>query len=354
MRRIGLTWHRWARGVAGALGLIAFAIVGQALAAEGDWSWTGLPATVAPPHVPAGNPMSPARIALGRALFYEPGLSRDSSLPCAGCHVQARGFTDGAVRHIGVSGELGTRNVPGLANVAWRSPLTWADPKITSLEQQALVPMLGDAPVEMGMHGQDDRLIARLMGNDCYKVMFARAFASTGGRIDIDSIAAALAAFERTLLSFDSPYDRALDGDTQALSPAARAGGAQFARIGCAGCHSGRDLTDNQLHYTGTEDQNEHCGYGMRDCDENERPTSRFRTPSLRNVAVTGPWMHDGASKTMEDAIRRHAAAALVEVDVAPLLAFLDAQTDSAFLHNPAFSKPPGGCALVTETVAQR
>ena len=313
------------------------------------WSWQGLPNGLRQPPLPAANPMSPAKVALGRQLFYEPALSLDGSLPCAACHQQQHGFSDGLALHAGVSGEMGKRNVPGLANVAWRSPLTWADASVTTLEQQALIPMTGDAPVEMGMHGQEAALAARLTASDCYRDLFARAFPDSRGRIDIASVTAALGAFQRSMLSFGSPYDRHLSGRNDALSPAARAGAGQFARLGCAECHSGRDLTDNRLHYAGTENMVENCGYGRRECGPGEAPASRFRTPPLRNVAVTGPWMHDGASPTIEDAIRRHAAAALVGEDIAPILAFLDAQTDQAFLTDPRLSKPAGGCAVPKE-----
>ena len=346
MRSMGDHWRaRLRRGGLAALALAGLAAPGLAAMASG-WAWPSLPAHVAPPPVPANNAMSAAKITLGRALFYEPALSSTGTLPCAGCHQQARGFTDGEARHVGVSGEMGLRNVPGLANVGWRSPLTWADPNVRTLEQQALVPMTGEAPVEMGMHGADAVLAQRLSASDCYKAMFAKAFPETGGRIDFAAVTAALASFERTMLSFDSPYDRYLRGEQDAIGPDARAGAALFARAGCAECHSGPDLTDNAMHYTGTEDQNEHCGYGMRECDANERPTSQFRTPSLRNVAVTGPWLHDGQSRSIEDAIRRHDPAAMAGLDMGPILAFLDAQTDTHFLHDPALARPEKTCVV--------
>lgn len=326
--------------------LAAIALSGTSYAASAVWSWAILPATITPPPIPADNAMTAAKVALGRQLFYEPALSSNGTLPCAECHQQQRGFTDGLPRHIGVSGDMGVRNVPGLANVAWRTSLTWADPTVTSLEKQALVPMTGEAPIEMGMHGQDAELLRRLSSSDCYKTMFASAFPDRKGRIDFQTVAAALSAFQRTMVSFDSPYDRFQRGDLAALSPVARQGAALFKQIGCTNCHSGQDLTDNKHHYVGTEDLSEACGYGRKECDENDRPDTNFRTPSLRNVVVTGPWMHDGKSPSIDDAIRRHAAAALIDVDVAPLLTFLKAQTDEHFLRNPALAKPVNGCAV--------
>lgn len=347
-RSIGLTTLLRGRAVLAPLAVLgALALSGSGFATAATlWSWAMLPASVAPPPVPADNAMSAAKVALGRQLFYEPALSRDGTLPCAQCHQQQRGFTDGLPRHIGVSGEMGLRNVPGLANVAWRTSLTWADPSITSLEKQALVPMTGQAPVEMGMHGEDAELLRRLSSSDCYKAMFASAFPEKQGRIDFQTVAAALSAFQRTLISFDSPYDRYLKGEKTALNPTALQGAAMFQRIGCVNCHAGPDLTDNRHHYTGTEDLSETCGYGRKECGEDDKPAANFRTPSLRNVAVTGPWMHDGKSPSIDDAIRRHAALALVGVDMQPLLAFLAAQTDEQFLHNPTLGKPVTGCAV--------
>ncbi len=129
--------------------------------------------------------MSVAKVELGRRLFYDADLSANGTMACAACHEQKRGFADGNAMRPGVHGDPGRRNVPGLANVAWRARLTIADPAIIDLEAQALVPLLGEHPVEMGMRGLETELSRRLGTNACYRRMFARAFPAERGRIDL-------------------------------------------------------------------------------------------------------------------------------------------------------------------------
>jgi cytochrome c peroxidase len=319
----------------GAIGLSGVAgAVGQ------RWLWHDLPARAKAPPVPAGNPMSAAKVALGRRLFYDADLSRDGTLACAGCHEQKRGFAEGSATHMGVTGEPGIRNAPGLANVAWRTPLTWSDATLHTLEQQAMVPLTGEHPVEMGMKGGAAEIARRLSRDPCYRRMFAAAFPASGERIDFPQIGAALAAFERTLISSGSAWDRR---ETSPLPAPARTGAAQFAALGCAGCHSGADLTDNRFHYVGTGPVNMQAGYGRTDPNAEEE-AQMFRTPSLRNAAVTGPWLHDGSAASLDDAIRRHAPGAAARADMPALLAFLGALTDERFLRNPAFARPVSAC----------
>lgn len=335
-----LLWSAMATG--GALALVAdLGVAG--------WHWGRLPVGAAPPPVPAGNGMSAAKVALGRRLFYDPALSRDGTLACAGCHEQGRGFADGQRVHMGVTGEMGIRNVPGLANVAWRSPLTWTDAKLETLEQQALVPMTGERPVEMGMKGAEAEIARRLAADPCYRALFAAAFPGrmqVGAGIGLGEVTAALASFQRTLISTDMPYDRYRGGRKDALSAPARRGEAQFRAAGCADCHGGADLTDNRFHYAGTTALGDFPGYNQKEPDAAEALVQEFRTPSLRNVAVTGPWLHDGSAATMEDAIRRHAATLLGKVMMPDMLAFMDALTDRAFLTEPRFGKPVGRCGV--------
>jgi cytochrome c peroxidase len=338
------------KGAAVVVAALALALSGGALAAGRLWRWSPLPPGASSPAIPADNPMSAAKIALGRRLFHDPALSRDGSLACAGCHRQEHGFTDGLATHVGVSGQAGIRNVPGLANVAWRSPLTWTDAGLKTLEQQAMVPMTGERPVEMGMKGNEAELARRLSADPCYRALFAAAFprpGRQGGAIGFGEVAAALAAFQRTLVSADTPYDRYRAGRHDALSAAARRGEAQFRAAGCAGCHGGPDLTDNRFHYVGTTALGTAPGYGQPEPGADAVPVQEFRTPSLRNVAVTGPWLHDGSAATMEDAIRRHASTAMGQVTVADMLAFLEALTDRAFLADPRFGKPAGKCEVM-------
>ena len=329
-------------GGAAIIGAVALLATGLG-AARPAWRWPVLPAGVTAPAIPSDNGMSAAKVALGRRLFYDRALSADGSMACADCHQQDKGFADGLPTHVGVMGDMGVRNVPGLANIAWCSGLTWTEAGLTMLEQQAMVPMTGTKPVEMGL-AQDDAGLARRIGADpCYRRMFAAAFPADPGDAGFAKVTAALAAFQRTMISFGSAHDRG----TQ--SPLAARGAAQFQSAGCAGCHSGPDFTDSKTHYVGTSAPREadSAAYGGRPLPPGfEPPPEQFRTPSLRNVAVTGPWLHDGGSPTIEQAIRRHAAPMLVDVDMPALLAFLDALTDHDFLHNAALARPADTCPI--------
>jgi len=303
------------------------------------WSWN-LPAGTPPPPVPADNAMSAAKVELGRRLFYDADLSLDGTLACAGCHEQKRAFADGNATRPGVHGNPGRRNAPGLANVAWLPRLTFADPSATSLEAQVLIPLLGENPVEMGMKGKEAELGRRLRADRCYRAMFAKAFPDRQGRIDLTNVVAALAAFQRTMIALDSPYDWAGRGDRGALTPLEVEGQGVFRAAGCASCHSGPLLTDAAYHRLGDPagpDRGlaEHTG---RIADE-----GRFRTPSLRNVTVTGPWWHDGSSRTLAHAVGRHSVA-LPDGAMEPLLAFLGALTDKQFLIEPRLARPDWAC----------
>jgi cytochrome c peroxidase len=319
------------------LALMALALAG---AGRSEWRWQ-LPAGREPPPVPVANPMSDAKVTLGRRLFYDADLSIDGTMACATCHEQKHAFADGNRTHPGVHGDAGRRNVPGLANVAWRRTLTWADPTMRTLEAQAAMPIAGEHPVEMGMKGAEQELTRRLGRDGCYRQMFASAFPETGDAITMARVRAALAAFQRTLLSGDSPYDRWRQGK-EALPAAAIRGQAVF-RANCTACHAGPDLTDDAFHRVDrqpvTPDDRGSAEVTGRASDE-----GRFRTPSLRNVAVTAPYFHDGASPKLADAILRHRDMTLAPEAVTELTAFLDTLTDRAFMTDPRFAYPDEAC----------
>jgi cytochrome c peroxidase len=342
------------------LGLAAALALGTGAVATETFDWH-LPPSISPPALPAGSEMTTARIALGRRLFYDADLSRDGTISCGTCHEQHRAFTEGNATHGGVDGSRGRRNVMGLANVAWFSPLTWADPAQHDLESQVHVPLMGDHPVEMGMAGQEQEqeLAHRLSTDDCYRKMFAAAFAD--GRIDAGNVTHALAAFERTLISYDAPYDHFRRGDSGAITAEARDGARLFASLGCAGCHAGRNFTDLKFHNIGLYDVDGKGGYpasdrGLRESSGRPEDEGAFRTPSLRNVALTAPYMHDGSVKDLAAAIDAHVAGsnplrdpALARVAITPsqrtaLLAFLPALTDQTFVNNPDLALPKTAC----------
>ena len=286
--------------------------------------------------------MSTAKVELGRRLFYDADLSANGTLACAGCHEQRRGFADGNATRPGVHGDPGLRNVPGLVNVAWLPRLTYGDPSITTLEMQALIPLLGEKPVEMGMKGLDAELSRRLGADACYRRMFRQAFPDRSGRIDVASVTAALATFQRTMTGFDSPNDRFSQGDQTALSPESQRGRTVFQIAGCAACHGGRDFTDAAYHRLVAVDAHD---IGLSERTGNPADAGRFRTPSLRNVAVTGPWWHDGKATALDQAVRRHSDAGHMSgKDMAALLVFLGDLTDPTFLTDPRFSRPVQAC----------
>ena len=358
-------------GLACATALSALALANVAGADDG-FAWR-LPQGVAPPPVPADNPMSQAKVELGRRLFYEGDLSADGSLSCSTCHIQHRGFAEGAATHPGVSDTHGKRNVMGLANAAYLYPLTWADPWRDKLETQALVPLNGKDPVEMGMGGHGDMMVDRLKGEDCYRQMFAAAFPQDKGEISLTNVTRALAAFERTLLSFNSPYDREQRGETGALTPTAKRGEALFfsAQFHCAACHAGPNFTDatkdlalrqGAFHNIGLYNENGKGAYpatdhGLRDATFWQEDEGRIRTPSLRNVALTGPYMHDGSVPDLGLAVLRHygpgpnplrdkllSGPAPDALQTQDILAFLYALTDTGFASDPRFAQPRTAC----------
>lgn len=318
--------------------LLLLALSGVAIARAPAWRWD-VPLGVAPPPVPRDNPMTAEKVALGRLLFYDADLSVNGTMACAGCHEQRRGFADGNRTRPGVTGEAGRRNVPSLANVAWLSPLTWADPRQRTLEAQAAVPVLGDHPVEMGMKGQEAEIARRLDGNDCYRRAFRAAFPERQGRIDFASVTMALAAFERTMISYGSPYDRFRAGDAAALDAAARRGQGVFARA-CASCHAGPQFSDGAFHRLEPPPPGDR---GLAEISGRAEDAGRFRTPGLRNVALGAPYFHDGSAADLGTAIDRHGVA-LDAQERNALIAFLVSLTDHDFVTNPTLGLPPHRC----------
>lgn len=298
------------------------------------WRWT-LPAGISPPMIPSDNPMTAAKVELGRRLFYDADLSLDGTMSCATCHEQKHAFADGNRTRPGVTDEPGRRNVPALANVAWFTPLNFADPAATTLETQAATPVFGTHPVEMGMAGHEAEIGKRFGRDSCYQSMFARAFPENGGRIDFPNVARALASFERTLISYGSAWDR------RQLGPDAQAGSALFARD-CATCHSGPNFTDLAMHRLGPADP-ARPDQGLFEKTGIDADRGKFRTPSLRNVALTGPWWHDGSARRLDEAISRHGLTHDA-AEVRQLIAFLTALSDTEFTRRKSLAMPEEAC----------
>jgi cytochrome c peroxidase len=348
-----------------AAALIATACAALAPAPKED-AWPD--ANLAPPH-PADNPPTPIKIELGRRLFYDGDLSFTGVMSCATCHEQKRGFTDPNKTRPGVFNDPGERNVQTLANLAWLNSLTWGGPQVDTLEHQALIPIEGLVPVEMGFHrAPEGALPARLRDQSCYPQLFAAAFPEKNGEISMDTITMALAAFQRSLVSLDSPYDRYRRGDTSAISDQAKRGEALFNSKQCSSCHAGAHFTDAALPGR-KPDEAFHAlvppkpgdalkqDTGLHRITQKPEDVYKFRTQGLRNIALSAPYMHDGEQPTLAGAIRHHYAAAdrqtdarlkhaITDRDLADLIAFLESLTDEGFITNPAFALPPAACPL--------
>ena len=265
----------------------------------GDDSYPAVPAALGTPDparllVSEDEPATPAQVALGRQLFFDPRLSGNGTISCATCHDPARGFADGMVTGLGAHGERLSRNTPGLTNVGFGTRFYW-DGRAESLEEQALGPITN--PHEMDL--PREQIVPRLQQIKGYRDGFAAAFKDG---LNVDSVTQALAAFQRTLISRDSPFDRYAAGDREALSPEARRGMVLFAgEANCVICHHGPNFTNDSFHNIGLKDQSDP---GRAAIQPGASLQAAFKTPTLRNVALTAPYFHDGSATTLEQVIR--------------------------------------------------
>jgi cytochrome c peroxidase len=314
------------------------------------WRWQ-LPRGFPTPAVPADNPMSQDKVALGRRLFLDPQLSVTGRYSCASCHDPSRAFADDRPRAVGATGGELPHRALALVNVAYNISFGWDTPRVRSLEAQMLRPLFNQHPIELGLHGRETALAAQLAADGGYAAAFAAAFPGSAAPVSTRHLIQAIAAFERTLISGGSPFDAyVFGGDHAALDAEARAGMALFfsAPVGCARCHSGFNFAGNWRDTEGAT--------GPASFARDGTSTLPLRVPTLRNVALTAPYMHDGRFATL-DAVLEHysqlagragAAAridrrlpqrALTAAERAQLKAFLGSLTDPAFLTSVA----PGG-----------
>ena len=329
--------------------------------------------------------MSDAKVELGRRLFYDTRLSGNGAFSCSSCHRQANAFADARNLPFGSTGQPHPRNSMSLPNVAYQVVLGWANTETRRLEDQALIPMLGKNPVELGLAGREAEMLDRLRAVPVYPPLFRTAFPTDSLPFTLGNVTRAIATFERTFVSGDSPYDRYRRGNPSAISDAAKRGEALFMgdRLKCSQCHSGVMFTNaarwaggpgpadpeffnNGLYNVGGSGAYPAPNTGLHALTGIAADMGKFKVPSLRNVEVTFPYMHDGTVATLSDVLDHYAAGgrtiasgpnagtgsanpfksamvggfALSPGEKADVIAFLRSLTDSTFLTNPRLSNP--------------
>jgi cytochrome c peroxidase len=309
---------------------------------DGDWTPVRpvLPKGWPAPQWPKDNPYSSAKAVLGRRLFFETSLSLDTTISCGSCHQPTAGFADAAKRiSNGVQGHFTKRNSPSVANALFGSSFM-LDGGRPTLESQALAPLF--AANEMSM--TQGEIEARLAADTAYVRLFRQAYGE--GPITLSGVTKALATYQRTLVSYRSAYDRWQAGDEDAVSPAAKRGAALFAgaKTNCRHCHAPPLFTDGDFHDLGFDSALTDRGRAIITGNDND--AGKFKTPSLRDVGVSAPYMHDGSFGTLQEVVEYLNAGTgsrpgtdallhplgLTEDEVLDLVAFLESLTDSTLL----------------------
>jgi cytochrome c peroxidase len=304
------------------------------------------------PKVPADNPITEEKVELGRHLFYEPMLSGNSTYSCASCHRQSLAFTDGLAQAVGATGGQHPRSSMSLANVVYNASYGWSD-RTWSLESQMEVPMYNEHPVEMGLKGHEAEVLERFAADADYADRFRTAFPDDPRPITMPNIVKAIASFQRVIVSADSAFDRYLyKDDHSGMSPAAKRGAALFFsdRLKCSECHGSVNISGPTI-FSGAMPSDPEAFF--HDTGVAAQP-AKFRAPTLRNIAVTAPYMHDGSIATLKEVVAHYADGgrssrpksdkvrgfAVSPAETDDLVAFLHTLTDEKFLANPAFSNP--------------
>jgi cytochrome c peroxidase len=334
---------------------------------QNEYDWT-LPKGFPIPIVPLDNPMSVAKVALGKKLFFDVNLSFNQSTSCASCHRPQFAFSEPQKTAIGSTGQRHRRNSQSLVNVAYNSNLTWAHSGLNQIEQQILIPMFSENPVELGITGHESEVLQRFE-KQLYSTLFEDAFGNSSA--EFDKIVKALASYVRSLTSFASPFDKyAYQNNDDAMSDAAKRGMELFfsEKFECFHCHGGFNFSqssqhENQrldlrpFHNTGLYKVNDKGAYpindqGLIEVTLQPQDMGKFRAPTLRNVEVSAPYMHDGSLATLDDVIEFYAAGGRGHGAVNPLksrflggfelqlqqkqdlIAFLHSLTDRQFLNS--------------------
>lgn len=341
---------------------------------QGEYAWQ-VPNGFPIPVVPADNPMTCNKVELGRQLFYDSRLSGDGSVSCAFCHQPGLAFTDGRSRAVGIQDNVHPRSAMSLTNVAYNATLGWDDPTLTRLEDQMLIPLYNTQPPEMGAAGREAEILSRLKKDRRLRLLFQSAFPDEKSPVTMRNVIFALASFERTLISGNSPYDRwAYGAEPDALNKEQRTGATLFfsRRLNCFHCHTGfnlsgpvkyagSELAEARFHNTVLYNEDKTGSYprpntGLHRHTGQRGDMGKFRAPTLRNIALTAPYMHDGSIPTLEAVLDHYAAGGrsransqivhlnsnadplmtgfeLSPMEKRQLIAFLHALTDQTFIQ---------------------
>lgn len=295
---------------------------------------TGLDPEMA--HVPEDNPVTKAKVELGRLLYFDPRTSRDGTISCASCHSPELGWSDKGPTSTGMGGQKGTRRAPPSFNRLFSTHQFW-DGRAASVEEQAKGPI--ENPIEHGFtHKELEERFSRI---EEYAPLFAEAFGDP--KVTIDRFAKAVASFERTVIAGNSPFDKWQAGDEDAVSEAAKRGHEVFLGVGrCAVCHSGPTFTDEQFHNLGVGMDAEEPDLGRYEVTKQERDKGAFKTPTLRNLSARAPYMHDGSEETLEAVVEFYVRGGNKNEHLDPLMSPLEL-TDQQKSDLVAFMKSLDG-----------
>lgn len=288
--------------------------------------------------VPCDNLLSAVKVELGRFLFYDRNMSFNRTQSCADCHQQDKAFTDGLITSVGSEGGLHPRNAMSMTNVVYNATQNWANNQVTELDQQALVVLLGDTPIELGWLSHETEMLSRLQSPDAndyagnavtavpdYASLFAQAFPEETDKITLATVTKALAAFGATMVSGNSEYDKDLRGEPNTMSASAKIGRDLFfgEKLECFHCHGGFNFSDSirtvgsaftqaSFHNNALYNLDGNGAYppdnpGIREFTLAATDEGKFRVPTLRNIVLTAPYMHDGSAATLDDVIDHYA-----------------------------------------------
>jgi cytochrome c peroxidase len=336
-----------------------------------NYKWR-LPEGFPPPPVPADNPMSAAKVELGRYLFYDRRMSGNGTQACASCHIQRLAFTDGRSHAVGSTGQLHSRSSMSLVNVAYSKTLTWSNPNLTTLEDQMRVPMFGINPVELGLTEDGAAFLKIIKSDKQYQRLFQRAFPKYPDAFTMTNVIRSIACFERTIISAGSDWDAdwrqllhfyELKRDASKTSEAARRGEFLFFsdKLSCGRCHGGANFNDtysseNVLQAEASFHNNgmPPMAPGLMEFTGARDDSGKFKPPTMRNIELTAPYMHDGSLPTLEAVIDHYATGGshgptqsplvhgfeISQQERADLIAFLRSLTDFQVIRDPKLSNP--------------